>query len=96
MRKVIVKLTPKSKMRDKKGNLWWGQNPEAAKENNFRHTKNILVRSDFSKQKRHQTAKHEYIEDGLMKKGMSYKKGHKKALRLERKRLRGIKFIEKR
>lgn len=95
MKKVIVKLVPREKMRNKKGDLYMGENPEAEKHTNFRHTKTEIVRDDLSKRKRKQVEKHEYKEWTKEKEGKSQKTAHRIAVKAEKKPMKGVKFIEK-
>jgi hypothetical protein len=92
MRKVKVYLKPKSKMTDKKGRQWLGMNPEAAKPNKFRKIKHIEVSKAQSKKLQARTARHEYIEEQLMKHGKTYKQAHKVALKKDKKPVKGVKF----
>ena len=91
---VKVYLEPRRKMRDKEGRLWEGMNSQAAKPNKFRKIKTIEVRDDLPKHLIERTERHEYAEQQLMRrKHLSYKSAHKRALKLERKPIPGIKFV---
>jgi hypothetical protein len=95
MRKVTVYLEPKRLMRDKKGRIWIGQNPKAAKANSFKMIKHVRVQKNLPKRLRVPDERHEYIEWQLMNRGMSYKSAHKIALVKEKHPIRGVRFVER-
>lgn len=90
MRKVKVLLEPKKKMHG-----YMGMNKHAAKKLHFpEKVSKPMVKKTLRKKVRHDTEKHEYIEDGLIKRGMNYKPAHKIALKREKKPLKGVQFVE--
>jgi hypothetical protein len=95
VKKVTVLLEGKKQMRDKKGRLWMGENPTSAKLTDFKKIKTIRVQKALPKHIRKPTERHEYIEAGLEKKGASYKVAHRKALKLEKKPIKGVRFVER-
>ena len=94
MKKVKVILEPKSKMKDKLHRQWMGMNKMAAKPNKFHKITTEEVDKTLPKHIRVPTERHEYIEEQLMKKGLSYKSAHKIALKKEKHPIKGVKFVE--
>jgi len=62
-----------------------GMNPEAAKVLDFKCPSNtIVIDSNLDWREKCHTLKHEIVEYDLMKRGMSYGRAHRRALKLER------------